>query len=108
VTQASGTALFVKRAATGALTPLKAGATLSLHDIISAGPGTQVTVRLLASDTSLPASDDVLEVYKQLAPGTPAAATVGKEFGIAAGATQRYKTLKLRRSGSAIFITLSP
>ncbi len=108
VTGATGTGLFVERAATGALLPLRTGTTLYLHDIVAAGPGGRATIRLLPGDAALPADADVLYVFKQLTAAEPTARTVGKEFGIAAAATRRDRTLTLRRAGSSVFITLSP
>jgi hypothetical protein len=106
VTAATGTNLYVKRAATGALAPLRTGTVLYLGDVIAAGPGTRATLRLLASDASLPPSTDLVAVFKQLAPLAPTASAVVREFGIAADATRKYATVLLRRTGSSVSLTL--
>jgi hypothetical protein len=108
VTQASGVDLYVKRSANAALSPLRKGDTLYLHDIIAAGPGSRSTIALLPEDVSLAAGDDVLYLYKQLSPGRPEATAVGREFGIAVQTVRIHKTLVLRRSANFIYVTLAP
>jgi hypothetical protein len=104
-TAASGSNLYVLRYADSKIDPLRKGDKIYFGDIVSAGPGSSATLALSQAPKSTAASTDLFDVSKELSAGRPI--FVARQFGVLAAATRTHSTLKLRRTGSFVDLTLS-
>jgi hypothetical protein len=108
VGKVSGRNVYVKRFATGQLVHVAKGAVVYLHDILAAGPGTKLTMRLVRRPRVPLKTMDLIDFYKQLATSAPRRSAVVREFFIARYAATEFRTVNVVRSGRFIEITLHP